>query len=109
MAFNSIIWTRCPKSIFISRSTFEIGINSAVIHYNDGGNGIKAVFSHFGLSGKVTFEKFANRDRKRVREMMRKSSEIVKKQRKRLRSIKKGYLDKEKETEKVDSYVVGGF
>ena len=108
-AFNSIIWTRCPKSIFISRSTFEIGINSAVIHYNDGGNGIKAVFSHFGLSGKVTFEKFANRDRKRVREMMRKSSEIVKKQRKRLRSIKKGYLDKEKETEKVDSYVVGGF
>lgn len=108
-AFNSIIWTRCPKNIFISRSTFEIGINSAVIHYNDGGNGIKAVFSHFGLSGKVTFEQFVNRDCKRVRQMMRKSSERVKKQRKRLRTIKKGYLDKEKESEKVDSYVAGGF
>ena len=98
-AFNSIVSTRCPKNIFISRPTFEIGINSAVIHYNGGGNGIKSVFSHFGLSGKVSYEKCANQDRKRVRRMMRKSSEIVKKQRKRLRTITKGYLDKEKDFE----------
>ena len=108
-AFNSIIWTRCPKNVFISRSTFEVGINSAVVHYNDGGNGIKAVFSHFGLSGKVTFEKFTNQDCKRVRQMTRKSSEVVKKRRKKLRAIKKGYLDNEKENEKVDSYIAGGF
>ena len=36
--------------------------------------------------------------------MTRKSSEVVKKRRKKLRAIKKGYLDNEKENEKVDSY-----
>ena len=32
-----------------------------------------------------------------------------KKRRKQLRSVKKGFLDKEKETEKEDAYVPGGF
>ena len=41
--------------------------------------------------------------------MTRKSSEVVKKRRKKLRAIKKGYLDNEKENEKVDSYIAGGF
>ena len=27
---NAIIWTQCPKSIFVERSTLEIGVNSAI-------------------------------------------------------------------------------
>ena len=46
-SFYSILWTRCPKNIFVSRRTFEICINSAIIHYNDGGDGIKSILSSF--------------------------------------------------------------
>ena len=34
---------------------------------------------------------------------------VWQKRRKQLRSVKKGFLDKEKETEKEDAYVPGGF
>ena len=37
------------KNIFISRRTFETCINSAVIHYNDGGDVIKSLLSYLGL------------------------------------------------------------
>ena len=33
-AFHSILWTRCPKNIFVSRRTFELCINSAIVHYD---------------------------------------------------------------------------
>ena len=108
-AFNSVVWTRCPKNIFIGRRTFELSLNSAVLHYNDGSNGMQAVLNYFGLNGKATVVKSIERDRRCVEKIMKKSSEIGKKQRKKLRAIKKGYLDKEKENEKSESYVAGGF
>ena len=108
-ALNSLIWTRCPKNVFVSRSTFEIGINSAVLHFNDGENGIKSVFNYFGLSGKLFLEKSEKKDNARNKQMKRKLTDRVKKRRKRLRTIKKGFLDNEKELEKEDSYIPGGF
>jgi len=41
--------------------------------------------------------------------MKRKSTEEGKKQRKRIRTVKKGYSDKLKEKETNESYVSGGF
>jgi len=35
-SLNSVVWTRCPKNIFVGRQTFEMAINSAVLQYNDG-------------------------------------------------------------------------
>ena len=45
----------------------------------------------------------------RLKNSVRKSSEKGKQKRKSLRAIKKGHLDKEKEAEKEESYVPGGF
>ena len=63
----------------------------------------------FGLSCKVFREKSIKRDNARNKQMKCKSSDVGKKRRKRLRTIKKGFPDKEKEVEKTDSYIPGGF
>ena len=102
-AFHSILWPRSPKNIFISRRTFEI--NSAVIHYNDGGDRIKSVLSYIGLLRSVTIPKLVIMDQKRVVNKRRLLTSICKNQKKKLRSLHKGYLD----TEKKDSYSSGSF
>ena len=101
---NSIVWSRYPKNIFVSRTTFEMGINSAVLHFNDGTNGVKEVLHSFGLYGCITSKASRIHNLKRVREMEKKSTDKVKKRRKTLRTIKKGYLDKESTKEKEPSY-----
>ena len=79
------------------------------LHFNDGTNGVKAVLSKFGLSGKVTESKSTKHNHERINRMQKKSSEPVKKRRKTLRSIKKGFLDKESEQENIPSYLPGGY
>ena len=108
-AFNGVVWSRCPKRVFINKRTFEIGINSAVLHYNDGEKGLLEVLSYFGLSGSITVHNSAKRDKNRISRMKRKSGQKDRTQRKNLRSIKKGYLDEEKLAEKTESYSAGAF
>ena len=109
-SLNSVIWRKCPKSVFVSRSVLQIAVCSAVIEFNDGYCGINSVYGHLGLtSGKFT-EAFCVRvDELRIKEMMRKSSEKAKNRRKKLRSIRKGFIDREKEDEGTESYQSGAF
>ena len=79
-SFNSVVWTRCPKNVFIERKTFQISINLAVLHYNDGSCGLNAVLGHFALHGEVIAEKSIPRDRQHVAGMEKRSSPIIKKQ-----------------------------
>ena len=105
--WNAVIWTRCPKSVFVSRRTFETYIKSAVLHYNDGRHGLLEVLSKFCLSGKVT--KSQKQNNLHIKTMQHKSSERCKeKQNKRIQTINKGLLDKE-QYEETDSYIPGGF
>ena len=108
-ALNAIIWTRCPKNIFVGRRTLEMGVNSAILNFNDGSKGLSDVLNYFDLSGAVTINKGVKRDTAQLKQAIRKSSEQGKKRRKTLRSMKKGYLDRQKEKEKLESYVPGGF
>ena len=39
-AFNNICWTGCSKNVYVSRLIMEMGVNSAVLHYNEGACGI---------------------------------------------------------------------
>ena len=106
---NSLVWQKCPKSIFVSREVLEMGIHSAVLHFNDGTNGVEKVLSFFNISSGTAMEFKNNKiDCKRVRQMDRKLSDVVKRRRKTLRTIKQGYQDKENDTEKP-AYIKGGF
>ena len=42
-SLHNVIWTRCPKSVNAGRSTHEIAVASAVLYFNDRGQGILEV------------------------------------------------------------------
>jgi len=109
-ALNHIIWKKCPKSDFVKRDTLHMSVCSAVIDFNNGKHGICKVAEELGLEvGSLMMNRALDADRERILNIKRKSTCKVKKARKKLRAIKKGYEDKEKEEEGKDSYASGSF
>ena len=108
-ALNGVIWSRIPKRIFAGKATLEMATHSAVLCYNKGANGVLDVLAQFGLCGTRTAVSASIRNKERIGQMKRKSSEQGKKQRKKLRTIKKGYADEQKTIEPKDSYISGGY
>ena len=49
-SINGVIWKRCPKDIFVGRTTLEIGVASAVIRFNDGVSGVLKVLKTLKLN-----------------------------------------------------------
>ena len=45
------LWSRLPITVFIGSETIEMGVNSAIIHFNDERDGVLKVLEHFGLKG----------------------------------------------------------
>ena len=87
----------------------ELGVNSAVLHYNEGACGISNVFSYFKIDNGYYMEKGSiKRNKVSVRKMNIKSSEDGK-TKKKIRAVKKGLIVKEKESEPSESYIAGGF
>ena len=94
-ALNSLIWKRVPKDVFVGRETVEMGVSSAVIHFNDGVNGMVHVFNILNLRPGKHYFKFAMEcDIHRIEKMEYKSSETSKTRRKYLRAVRKHYIDK---------------
>ena len=109
-ALNSLIWKKCPKSVFVEKDTLECAVHSAILSYNEGPCALTDVFSYFGFkTGIVTAFDSDKKRKQRNRNIARKMSNEGKKRRKCLRSLKKGFVDKEKEQEGGDSYIPGGF
>ena len=108
-AFNNIVWTRCLKTIYVSRSIMELGVNSGVLHHNEGACGISKVVSYFKIDNGYYVEKGSiKRNKVSIRKMNIKSSEGGKTRRKKIRPAKKGLIVKEKENEPSESYIAGG-
>ncbi len=54
-SLNSVIWRKCPKSVFVCRKVLEIAVCSAVVEFNDGYCGIASVLKKLGLkTGRCT-------------------------------------------------------
>ena len=43
-SLNNMIWTRCPKRVYVGNSVFKTSVASAVIAYNVGAMGLIPVF-----------------------------------------------------------------
>ena len=109
-AFNKLVSTRCPKTAYVSRSIIELGVNSAVLHYNEGGCGISNAFSYFKIDNGYCMGKGSiKRNKISIRKMNIKCSVVGKTRRKKIRAVKKGLLVKEKKNEPSESYIAGGF
>lgn len=59
--FNNVIWTKCPKNVFINKMTLELGVYSAVLQYTLGTKGVQEVISSFGLRCGVLTEAATNK------------------------------------------------
>ena len=60
-SLHNIIWTKCPKEVYVGRKRLKIGLNEAVVQYNDG------VYNQLYLgTGYYTFRGMIRRDRRRV-------------------------------------------
>ena len=96
-SFNIIIWTKCPKAIYLTRSVLEMGVNYAVLEFNEGSHGINGVYSHFGFpSGVCTRTVSIKRGTSRVTKSHRKSSVTGKRRRKALGARETGLVDRKK-------------
>ena len=53
---NNIIWSRCPKNVYVKTDVLEMRVNSAVLSFNEGIlSGIYCVFKYLNLDfGKNT-------------------------------------------------------
>ena len=103
-AFNQFVWQRCPKQTFLSKQVLESGVYSSVLTYNDGFISLKNVFKKLDSKpGKYFLERTYARDYLRVEKIDKKELKVVKDRRKKLRAIKKGFVDKYRENEGGDA------
>ena len=109
-ALNNIIWTKCPKNVFVERKVLEMGVHSAILEFNEGPKGFYKVLNKFDMEPGIFTEQSSSRKvAKKIRNTVKKQSDFVKKRRKHLRGIRKGFIDMEKEQEGGKSYVPGKF
>jgi len=99
-AINNIIWNKCPKNVYVERFTLEIGVCSAILNYNSGISAISGVLKSAGCPVGFFTRKFCEkRDARRIRIMDIKTHAETKHQRKKLRHIRKGFIDSNLEKE----------
>ena len=81
-----------------------------LLTFNSGMCGLTDIFEKLSMTPGPYFIKSSSRkDTKRYRNRSRKSSESFKKCRKKLRAIKKGYIDLDREKEGGESYQSGSY
>ena len=49
VTLNGVIWKRCPKDIYVDRTTLTISVSCAIIDFNDGAHGVLNVMKEYGL------------------------------------------------------------
>ena len=77
-SLNSVIWKRCPKDVFVGRSTLEMGVASAVISFNDVQKGILKAIENLSMNPSENCIRYCNeRDNTRIKEMEKKSTPEV--------------------------------
>ena len=108
-SLNNLIWTRCPKRIYVGNSVLKTAVASAVICYNDGVQGALPVLTKLGIEhGFFTADACRKANICRVKQANRKSPSKVKQRRKTLRAVRKGFNGKN-EQEEGETYGSGAF
>jgi len=107
-ALNGLVFQRCPKAIYTGRETLELAVCSAVLNFNDGLVGVLNVMNMLGIvPGRYTNNFVQANSMERVTLAEKKTSTETKNRRKYIRSVQKGFRDKEAEEE--PSYGAGCF
>lgn len=102
---NAAIWQRLPKTVFVGLETLKLGVNDAIINFNEGSVGKINVLERLQITpGKFTILGLQRIDATRVRKAQKEVTEKNKKKRVARRKMKR------KNEDKVDEcYCPGGF
>ena len=80
-SINNIIWTKCPKNIYVQQNVFKMGVSSVVINFNDGNCGILNKVKNVGIDTGYCPKQFNQRkDESHIQRMNKKSNEQSKMQ-----------------------------
>ena len=106
---NDLIWTWCPKQIYVGNSVLKTVVALDAICYNDGVQGTLPVLTKLWIEhGFFTADACRKADICRVKQVNRKSTNKIKQRRKTLRAVRKGFNDKN-EQEEGETYGSGAF
>ena len=108
-SYNSTIWHRIPKSIFVSATTFQLGVYNAAARFNVGNIASLQVYDEIGIErGSYTILGWSENNNERINNSLRKSSELYKSRRRQLRGLCKRKGDKDQSRGGV-TYCAGKF
>ena len=48
-SLSNMIWAKCPRNVFVTKPVLQLGVNSAVIEFNEGTNGVIRVLEELGI------------------------------------------------------------
>ena len=109
-SFNNAIWQRCPKAVYLERSTLVHGVYSVIISFNKGNQRPLKVFQSLGLSpGNLMTDYVNSADASRVKRSGYKASDEFKSLRQDVRAVRKGWTERNRELEGDESYLKAGF
>lgn len=99
-SFNGTIWNRIPKTTYVGKQQFEIGVYDAVAHFNVGSKAAVLIYEKLGMRpGMHMLQGSVTKDVNRIENSKRQSTEAKKLRRRYLRASKKHSTDKNKAKE----------
>lgn len=107
---HNMIWSRCPKNQFASRSKVEVAVLLAVGEFNEGSSGSQTYLSAQGLHvGNNTVRLGVTRDNVRRSNSQRVKDLKNKQRREKIRLAKQKERRRQEQAEGGPAYIAGGF
>ena len=107
-SFNNVIWRRCPKTIYVERETLVHSVSSAVVEFNEGQKGLLDVFRKLGFAPGNLMTDYVNAsDAARMQQMDNKCTDEYIDSCIRLRGIRRGWADKNREAKGGEAFKKG--
>ena len=104
-SFNSTIWQRLPKTVFVGLHTLKLGVSDSVICFNEGAIGKVNVLQRLMIKpGKFSILGLKRIDAERIRKADKETKEENKKKR-----VNRRLLKRKREDNDDESYCPGGF
>ena len=103
-SLHAVVWSRCPKTIFIGKDKLEAAVCCALAVFNKGARQTTDMMREMGIEvSEMALEYSSRRDSRRIRNTIVKNEPEVKRQRKAKQTAEK------KERASETSYIPGAF
>lgn len=108
-SFNSVVWSKVPKNVFVRLNTLKLGVHDAVLSFNDGFKSKLGIYKKLGLTlCRKSANALRNLDSLRLRKA-EKAAQNMSKEARTARRLKRKALEDEYEDTEEPAYGAGMF